>query len=162
MRKFALFTLVLFLDFCTKYWIVHHLPLMQLYGGYPFGGIGIFQTVPFTLSIVHTINTGTAWGLFSNYQMLLLILRILITAALLVYLCIFKPAKFFQLPLLFVAAGAMGNILDYFLYGHVVDMIYCVFYKYSYPIFNIADSAIFCSVAYLLFFSKKKPRHVPT
>ena len=59
------------------------------------------------------------------------------------------------MPLTCIAAGALGNILDFFLYGHVIDMFYLIFYKYSYPIFNVADSAIFLSVMYLLFTSKK-------
>ncbi len=103
-------------------------------------------------------NTGTAWGLFSNFQIPLLIVRILIICGLLGYLLFFRPAKYLRLPLFIIAAGALGNILDFFLYGHVIDMFYFIFYKYSYPIFNIAYSAIFCSIVYLILFPKK---HAP-
>ena len=155
MRKFVIFTLILFFDFCTKYWVAHHLPLIQPYLGYPFGGIGILNTAALKISIVHTTNTGTAWGLLSNYQGLLLFFRIAITGGILGYLIFFTPPKRLRMPLTCIAAGALGNIIDFFLYGHVIDMFYFIFYHYSYPIFNIADSAIFCSVIYLLLTSKK-------
>lgn len=100
-------------------------------------------------------NTGTAWGLFANYQVALLLLRILIVGGILAYLLFFRPAKYLRLPLFAIVAGALGNILDFFLYGHVIDMIYFIFYQYSYPIFNIADSAIFLAIAYLILIPKK-------
>jgi len=156
MRKWVAFALVLFFDFSTKYWVIHNLPLFQSYGGYPFGGIGVFQTPLITLSIVHATNTGIAWGLFSAFPQLWLFLRIAITGGIVVYLLFFRPPKWAQLPLVLIVAGALGNILDYFLYGHVIDMIYLILYRYSYPIFNIADSAIFLSVIYLFINSYRK------
>jgi len=155
LRKLVVFILILFFDFCTKYWVAHHLPIIQPYMGFPFGGIGVLNTDFLKISIVHTTNTGTAWGFLSNYQGLLLVFRMLITGSILVYLLFFKPPKRLYMPLACIAAGATGNILDFFFYGHVIDMIYFIFYKYSYPIFNVADSAIFLSVLYLLFTSKK-------
>jgi len=160
MKRFALFALVVLLDFWTKYWVVHNLPPFQAYASYPFGGIGVFQTPLITLSLVHATNTGIAWGLFANIPHFWPIIRIIITLGLLTYLIFFKPPKRVQIPFLLIAAGAVGNIIDSFLYGHVIDMIYFIFYRYSYPIFNIADSMIFLSVVYLLFFSsRKKGKH---
>lgn len=160
MKKTVLFLLILFFDFSTKYWVANHLPLIQLYQGFPFGGIGILNTELLKISIVHTTNTGTAWGFLANFQGLLLGVRILITGIIIGYLLLKKPAKRLAIPLTCIAAGAIGNIVDFFLYGHVIDMFYLIFYKYSYPIFNIADSAIFLSVLYLLLVPKKRLRHV--
>lgn len=147
--EIALFFLVLILDFFSKYWVVHNIAPI------PFGGIAVINTTLLKFSIVHMTNTGTAWGLLANFQIPLLIVRILITGGLLGYLFFLKPAKYLRIPLFIIAAGALGNILDFFLYGHVIDMFYFIFYKYSYPIFNIADSAIFCSIAYLILLPKK-------
>lgn len=155
MRKGILFALVLLCDFASKYWVIHHLPLFQAYPGYPFGGIGVFQTPLLTLSIVHATNQGMAWGLFASFPALWPLLRIAITVCVVVYLLFFRPPKWVQLPLWLIVAGALGNILDYFLYGHVIDMIYFIFYRYSYPIFNLADSIIFLSVFYLMIMSYK-------
>ncbi len=152
----VLFAFVVGLDLSTKYWVVHNLPLIQLYQGFPFGGIGILNSALMKISIVHTTNTGTAWGLFSEYRTLLLCFRIALTVSLLGYLFFFKPRVGLLVPLTLISAGALGNILDMFLYGHVVDMIYCIIYRYSYPIFNVADSAIFCSVCYLVIGSYRK------
>lgn len=154
-REVLLFALILILDFASKYWTSHHLPLIQPYQGFPFGGIGILNSTLLKISIVHMTNTGTAWGLLSNFQVPLLILRILIVGGILAYLLFLKPAKYLRLPLFAIAAGALGNIIDYFLYGHVIDMIYLIFYHYSYPIFNIADSAIFLAIAYLILIPRK-------
>ena len=159
MKKTVLFLLILFFDFSTKYWVASHLPLMQLYQGFPFDGIGILDTTLLKISIVHTTNTGTAWGFLANFQGLLLGVRILITGIIIGYLILKKPTKRLAIPLTCIAAGAIGNIVDFFLYGHVIDMIYLIFYKYSYPIFNLADSAIFLSVLYLLLVPKKRLRH---
>lgn len=129
---------------------------MHYFVGFPFGGIPLLDTTPLKVAIVHTTNTGTAWGLLSSFQTLLLVFRLLITAGLLSYLLFFKPAKHLQMPLTLIAAGALGNIVSMIVWGHVVDLISLIFYRYSYPIFNVADSAIFCSVAYLLLTSMKK------
>jgi len=149
-REIVFFFLILLLDFASKYWVVHNLPYIQTYAGFPFGGIGIINTAFFKFSIVHMTNAGTAWGLFSNFQIPLLIVRMVVTVGILIYLLFFQPQKFLRIPFFIIAAGALGNILDFFLYGHVIDMFYMIFYHYSYPVFNIADAAIFCSVAYLI------------
>jgi signal peptidase II len=155
MRKFVIFALVLFVDFTSKYWVANHLPIIQPFLGYPFGGIGVFKTSWITFSIVHTTNTGIAWGMLANFQVLLLVMRMLITAAIIVYVAFFKPAKGLRIPLTLIAAGATGNIIDYFIHGHVIDMFYFIFFRYSFPIFNVADVTIFCAVVYLLFTTKK-------
>lgn len=154
--------LILLLDFASKYWVSSELPLLALYKGFPFGGIGILNTTLLKISIVHTTNTGAAWGVLSNFQGILLFCRISITLAILGYLLFGKPSRMLQYALTIIAAGAVGNIIDFFLYGHVIDMFYFIFYKYSYPIFNVADAAIFCTVVYLLLFHRKakQKRHV--
>ena len=89
------------------------------------------------------INYGGAFGLLSSFQIPLLFLRIVILSAILIYL--FRFCKTyragFALTLLFT--GAFGNVLDYFLYGYVVDMFHFIFWGRSYGIFNLADTYIF-------------------
>lgn len=41
-----------------------------------------------------------------------------------------------------VLGGAVGNLIDRMIHGHVVDFIQVYFGSYAYPAFNIADSAI--------------------
>jgi len=65
------------------------------------------------------------------------------------YVMLFNKNKALVVPFVFVISGAIGNILDYFIYGHVVDMMHFVFWGYDYPVFNIADSFICIGVALL-------------
>ncbi len=141
----------LFLDGLTKYLVHSHLPIYGL-NLYPYGGIGVFQNLfGIECSIVHTVNTGAAWSFFSGYQIPLLILRVGLIGGMFYYL-IYKDRS---IPLVLIISGALGNVIDYLFYGHVVDMIHFVFWGYHYPIFNIADSAIFIGVSWLLLRSKK-------
>jgi signal peptidase II len=141
---------VLLLDLASKAWVHFTLPL------YPYGGISIFKKVlGIDFSIVHQTNKGAAWGLFASMQDYLLLFRIGAIVLLFAYLLVNKTAMR-RFPLLLILSGAIGNVVDYFLYGHVVDMFHFTFWGYSYPVFNIADSAIFCGVALLLLQSSSK------
>ena len=44
--------------------------------------------------------------------------------------------------LAFILGGAIGNLIDRLRFGYVVDFIHVYFRQYSFPAFNIADSAI--------------------
>jgi len=46
------------------------------------------------------------------------------------------------LPFALVIGGALGNLYDRLRWGHVVDFVDLHFGSYSYPAFNLADSAI--------------------
>lgn len=55
------------------------------------------------------------------------------------------------LGLALVLGGAVGNLVDRVLYGYVVDFLLFYYRDWSYPAFNLADSAITCGVALILF-----------
>jgi signal peptidase II len=63
----------------------------------------------------------------------------------------------FALSLVF--GGAVGNYIDRLRFRYVIDFLdFHIQSKYVYPAFNIADSAIVCGVAFLLFIElRKKP-----
>ncbi|MEM7078152.1 MAG: signal peptidase II [Pseudomonadota bacterium] len=46
-----------------------------------------------------------------------------------------------------ILGGAIGNLIDRWLNGYVVDFIYFNYEQYTFPAFNIADSALFCGAA---------------
>jgi signal peptidase II len=138
---FVLF--IFLLDLASKFWTQSHIPLMYASAPvYPYGGIGIFKDFfGVEFSLVHATNTGAAWSLFSDHASGLLILRLILITGLIFFL--FKEkSPYLKLPIGLIIAGALGNILDIFFYGHVIDMFYFVFWGYSYPVFNVADSAI--------------------
>jgi signal peptidase II len=147
--------LILIVDLLSKQITIRYLPYMiQYYPVYPYGGIGVFQEfLGVEFSIVYAKNTGAAWGLFKNFQLLLLVFRIIFVSALFVYLFFINKEKKYSWPLILILSGAIGNILDYFIYGHVIDMFNFVFWGYDYPVFNIADSSICIGVIWLFFIS---------
>ncbi len=147
--------LVLFLDQSTKWLVSTYLPMVDssLYW-YPYGGIGVFHNWGgIEFSINHMTNTGAAWGMLGAYPLLLIWTRIGLIIALTIYLFYINQRPVWRIPLLFVIAGACGNVIDYFIYGHVVDMFHFVFWGYDFPVFNIADSAISTGILFLFLLS---------
>jgi signal peptidase II len=149
------FPFLLFLDFISKigalYWIP---PLSWVY--YPFGGIPVFNIYGISFSLNTIFNTGAAWGLFSGNPGLLFAFRIVILIVLGLYLYLFQRPIMQRASLWLVATGAVGNAIDYLLYGHVVDFLHFTFWGYSFPIFNLADTYITLGVIGLLLMPRPK------
>src|SRR5579862_122640 len=149
---FFLACAILFADAAVKAYAHYRIPPMFLSSSaYPFGGIPVFHNWHgIDFAITHVANKGAAWGIFASLHDYLLYFRILIIGGLLSYLVFAKTSPFRKLCMLLIAVGAIGNVLDTFIYGHVVDMFYVILWGYSYPVFNLADATIFCGVVLLL------------
>lgn len=154
MKKWwPLLLFLLGLDVVTKILALDLIPPLRN-GGYPFGGIGLFSLGGITFSLNYITNTGAAWGFFAGHAGLLFALR----AAIILALVAFTPKR---LTLWLVVTGAIGNAIDYCLYGHVIDFLHFTFWGYEFPIFNVADSCISIGVLSLLFLPKKSPESHP-
>jgi signal peptidase II len=154
-KVFIFIALAIFLfmaDALLKAYIHHEVsPITASSPIYPYGGIGVLRRWHgIDFSIVHVINKGAAWGVFASLQNYLLYARMAIIGGLITYLLFVKTTTYRKFCLMLIVTGACGNVVDYFVYGHVVDMFYFTFWDYSYPVFNIADSAIFIGIALLL------------
>lgn len=61
-----------------------------------------------------------------------------------------------------IVAGAIGNLIDRFLYGHVIDFILLHTENWSFAVFNLADSFITIGACLVglheLFFAKDQPK----
>ncbi|MDF2549615.1 MAG: Lipoprotein signal peptidase [Chlamydiales bacterium] len=149
-NSFLLFALILAIDMATKCLTHFLLPVMgDRFLWYPYGGIGVFQNfLGIEFSISHMTNRGAVWGAFSAYQSYLVLVRCMLLIGLIAYFYYNRESRL-QTPLTLIISGAFGNILDYFLYGHVVDMLHFVFFGYDYPVFNIADSAICIGIIWM-------------
>lgn len=146
--------LILAADIATKFFVDAYMPLGYAYAGFPFGGIPVFHNFfGIDFSINHMINRGAAWGIFGEYQDLLTIGRIFIIGGMLIYLLFFNQNRSLRIPLTLILTGATGNIIDYFVYGHVVDMFHFVLWGYDFPVFNVADSAVTLGVAWWIVLS---------
>jgi signal peptidase II len=56
----------------------------------------------------------------------------------------------FCLSLSLILGGALGNVIDRLLYGHVIDFLDFHFQDWHWPPFNLADSAITCGAGLLI------------
>lgn len=108
----------------------------------------LYQSIPlikgvFHLTLVH--NRGAAFGLF-RYQTQLFIYAALL-AVVLICLNLKKSGQGFlrKTALAFIAAGALGNLIDRVRFGYVIDFLDFRVW----PVFNVADSAITIGVVLL-------------
>lgn len=142
---------LLFVDFATKAYAYHILPLETTYSGFPMAAVPVFRNVMgIDFAFVLALNRGAAWGLLAHYQIILLILRIAILFALFVYLFFMNKNRAADLPLVLILSGALGNVIDFFLYGSVVDFLQFTLWGYHFPTFNVADTAITIGVVWLI------------
>ena len=101
------------------------------------------------LDFILVFNTGISYGLFSgggDFQKWILIsLSILIIIFLLSFIRN-ESSILSNLSISFIIGGALGNVLDRFTYGAVVDFISLHAKGFSWYIFNIADMFIVLGV----------------
>jgi signal peptidase II len=141
---------LLFLDFFTKAYIYHILPFQQTITGERFFNAPVFYDffgIDFCISLA--VNKGAAWGFFSDFQIPLLILRTLLILAMFIYLFFMNQNRRMEMPMIFILSGALGNVIDFFLYGFVIDFFHFNLWGYHFPIFNLADTCITIGVAWL-------------
>ena len=104
------------------------------------------------LDFILVFNTGISYGLFSgggDFQKWILIsLSILIIIFLLSFVRN-ESTILSKLGVSFIIGGALGNVLDRFTYGAVIDFISLHAKGFSWYIFNIAD--MFIVVGVILF-----------
>jgi len=114
------------------------------------------QTVEVTsfFNLVLAYNTGAAFSILADaagWQRGLFIGIALVAAAWIVYLLRKYPhQRLFALALSLVLAGAIGNVIDRILIGAVVDFLDFHAFGKHWPAFNVADSAISCGAALLI------------
>lgn len=151
----AIGLIVLFVDQITKFYTYRYLPLIgSHFYSYPYGGIGVFKDfLGIEFSINHIANKGAAWGVLGDYQIPLLVLRSGLIFGLVIYFFRSKTAPVLHIPLALIIAGAIGNVMDYFFYGHVIDMFHFVLWGYDFPVFNVADSAISIGIGLMFILS---------
>ena len=116
----------------------------------------------FDLTLMY--NTGAAFSFLSDQdgwqRWFFVIVATVVTLGLTVWLATLKTGeRLVAISLSLIIGGAVGNLFDRVLYGHVTDFIHVHYQEWYWPAFNIADSAITIGVALMLadaFFSKKK------
>ena len=106
------------------------------------------------IGLTYAENTGAAFSAFSNSTMLLSVVTLVMLLAGVVYLFFAKiQSKIVNVGAAMILGGGIGNLIDRFARGYVVDYIETLFVDF--PIYNFADILVTCGVimvcAYLVY-----------
>ncbi|HEY8972993.1 MAG TPA: signal peptidase II [Burkholderiaceae bacterium] len=109
--------------------------------------LGESRTVTSFFDVVRFENTGMAWSLLATaggWQRWFFIGLALAASAFMAYLLRRNGGqKLFSFAIAMVMGGALGNVVDRIARGAVVDFISLHWHQaYTFPAFNLADSAI--------------------
>jgi signal peptidase II len=97
--------------------------------------------------IVHWYNSGAAFGMFQNGNLIFTVLAFIVIGAIIYYYPRVEQEDWtLKLAMGLQLAGASGNLIDRLIMGKVTDFISIG----TFPVFNVADSSISIGVAVLL------------
>ncbi len=108
------------------------------------------------LEIMRLHNTGAAFSFLSNasgWQRWVFVgLGVAVSAGILVWLRRLpsKGQGLLAAGLSLIVGGALGNVIDRVLHGHVIDFIRVHWGEHYFPAFNVADSAITVGAALIV------------
>jgi signal peptidase II len=99
-------------------------------------------------SFTYVTNTGAAFGLFPSHGYIFVLVAAIVGVAIAIYYWHMPAGQvLIKVSLGLQLGGAMGNLIDRLLYGHVIDFIDFKFW----PVFNLADTSIVLGVALLAY-----------
>ena len=142
---------IIFFDQVTKILADHYLNYRQPISVFPL----------FNLTLVY--NPGAAFSFLSDaggwQRWFFIMLSSVISIVLFIWLLKLKPEQKLQtVSIAMILGGAIGNLIDRSIYGHVIDFLDVYFQQHHWPAFNVADSAITVG-AILLIIDSFKNRH---
>jgi signal peptidase II len=131
----------------------------------------LYQSRPIVLhwlDLTYTLNPGAAFSLFATMppgfrSTFFIALSIVATVILIALMTRRTTTMSWSIAFALILAGTIGNLIDRVARGVVIDFIYLHHASLSYPVFNIADSAITVGVALILLLSwLDSPSATPT
>ena len=145
MRKILIFLLLVLFDILSKYIVFNYIDLYQ------------FIKITYFFDITHIHNFGVSFGLFAGTipALVLVIIGLFVTAFVL-YLYINSSEFLERWGLFIIICGAIGNIVDRFINGYVIDFLYLHINQYYWPAFNFADIYISIGIIMILVNMVKK------
>lgn len=149
-KFYGLAVFVVALDQWTKWLVVKNMTLSER----------IVILDPYLALLSHR-NRGAAWGMLQGQMGLFTIITIIVIIGIIYYF--HKEAKgkpMFQVGLMMLLGGAIGNFIDRLVRNEVVDFVDVLIpvINYDFPIFNIADAALTISVVIIIIFILKEER----
>lgn len=141
---------ILITDQLTKFVVDQSMPLHH--------SIAVIDNL---FSLTYIRNTGAAFGFLAGsaaaFRLPFLIVFSLVAIGFVVAMLRRLPARETGLitALAFILGGAIGNLIDRFAYGEVIDFLDFYWSGYHWPAFNVADSFITVGVAITVFYLVK-------
>lgn len=105
--------------------------------------------IPGVLSITNLHNSGAAWSILEGQQWLFSIITLVAVVAIVYFMIKLKGRKLYLTSTTILLAGILGNFINRFLQGYVVDMFQVDFINF--PVFNFADICITFGIILLFF-----------
>jgi len=142
--------LTLVLDRLTKRWVVANLPFEQ--------SVAPIPALDGWLNFTFIHNTGAAFGMFPQLGYFYATVATVVVVCLVIYYDRLPVQHFWvRVAVGLIAGGALGNLVDRFITGYVVDFVHIPYFA----IINAADAAVSVGVAILggyMMFSEEERR----
>jgi signal peptidase II len=134
---------ILLLDRVTKYMTLHTIKLHH----------SIYVNSFYNLTLAY--NRGAAFSMLSDAKgwqtWLFSGIALVVSIAMIVWLFRLKRQQWWDgIAIALIVGGALGNLTDRYIYGHVIDFIEWHWHDLYWPVFNVADSAICIGSAMLV------------
>ena len=110
----------------------------------------IILIIPNFFKLEYALNTGAAWSILNNRQVLLIIISIVLMILLFMFNKNFKVNKRNNIAFGLLFGGIWGNLIDRLFHGYVIDFLSFKVFNYDYPIFNIADICVVVGILLLI------------
>ena len=122
------------------------------------GALELYERIPVTsfFNLTKAYNPGAAFSFLADsggwQRWFFTVVSAAVSAALVVWLARMERAeRILALAISLILGGAVGNLIDRLVHGHVIDFIQVHWKSEAYfPSFNVADSAITAGTAILL------------
>lgn len=137
-------------DQYTKHLVRTNLAINEMWNPWP-------ALTPY-FRVLHIQNTGAAFGLFKDGNLVFTIIAIVVSLVIIVYAQRVPPGNWLMRTALGMQlGGALGNLVDRLTFGTVTDFVSVG----NFAIFNVADASISVGVAFLallMFFEARAER----
>ena len=138
---------IVLLDQLTKFAIIKQLTLYD-----------VIPIIPNFFNIVYVENPGGAFGFLASHSAEVRFFMFLIVSCLAVCFVLYfywkipsDTCPWLETALAMIFGGAIGNLIDRFRFGTVIDFLDFYVNSWHWPAFNVADSAISIGTTILIF-----------
>lgn len=145
--------LVVILDQASKIWMETNFTYQEQ-----------FVVIDNFFNLTLAYNTGAAFSFLANaggwQRWFFSLLAVVISIILITWMQrLASHERWAAIGLALVLGGAVGNLVDRLIHGHVIDFLLFYYQQWSWPAFNVADMAITIGVSILLLDALFDKRH---